>query len=448
MNKDYVLKRKSSTVEAVCLNAQVSMFQNAFDKTPPHNHCVADVLRDIRGGRYQKPIASIRATYRRALNDSADAKKAIAEQKNKLSAFCVSGTAADRKTPLVHSGLLQIDLDGLGESLAAVREKMKCDPHVAFGFVSPSGDGLKLGLQIDGDRHAESFAAAQAYFRNTYEVEIDKRVKDKLRLCFVSHDPDLWTNPDATILPGEPVMQNADYSSATCTLQTATCNLHTTTCTLQPTTLHNTVSGDSVVANIKSAREALDSLAAKKPLLAKLYKDVVEPRVQAQAHARNDFLVEAVPFLYRVAAPKVVLEFVECFYACNHALFSDSREQHMKEAEAMLAGVANTYRGELSDDELRVYCALDEREQDGFRICRDLALLPDPEREPMTFFLSCDQCATRLGLPHSPQGQRVLCDLTRYGIIRQLSKGTKRAAGVKGLATTYRWMLHCDSAIL
>jgi hypothetical protein len=321
----------------------------------------------------------------------------------------------------------------------SIRDKVKRDPHVTFGFVSPSGDGLKLGLRIDGSWHAESFVAAHKYFRDTYRVEIDKRVKDRLRLCFVSHDPDLWTNLDATVLPVVPPVEmlcsmqnNSSASLQTAPLQPALCN---------SATLHNMVSGDSVIANIKSAREALDSLDAKNHSLAKLYKDVVEPRIQAQAHARNDFLVETVPFLYRVAAPKVVLELVGCFYDANRALFKDSREQHLNEAQALLVSVAQTYRTDLSDDERNIYSELSEREQDGFRICRDLALLPDPRREPMTFFLSCDQCAMRLGLQHSPQGKRLLCDLTHYGIIRQLTKGTRRAAGVQGEAATYRWML-------
>jgi hypothetical protein len=39
------------------------------------------------------------------------------------------------------------------------------------------------------------------YFRRHYGVEIDDKPKDRLRLCFVSHDALLWENPDATPLP-------------------------------------------------------------------------------------------------------------------------------------------------------------------------------------------------------------------------------------------------------
>jgi hypothetical protein len=122
-------------------------------------------------------------------------------EKKNLPAFTISGTAQNRKQPGEHSGLLQIDLDNLNGALESVREKVKLDPHVAFGFVSPSGQGLKLGLRIDGQRHAESFLAAQAYFHGRYGLVIDRMVKDPLRLCFVSFDPDSWTSRDAVSLP-------------------------------------------------------------------------------------------------------------------------------------------------------------------------------------------------------------------------------------------------------
>lgn len=191
MKTCYAIEKETSTKEAACLDALVTMFPNAY-KDSPVNFRIADVLRDIRSGRFESQVARL---HRLRASDS----DAYDRDKKKLPAFCMSGTAANRKKPLAHSGLLQIDLDKLGGSLSAVREKVRQDPHVAFGFVSPSGDGLKLGLRIDGDRHAESFAAAQSYFQDHYGLPIDKAVKDRLRLCFVSHDPDLWENPDAVV---------------------------------------------------------------------------------------------------------------------------------------------------------------------------------------------------------------------------------------------------------
>jgi hypothetical protein len=202
--------------------------------------------------------------------------------------------------------------------------------------------------------------------------------------------------------------------------------------------LHN--KADSVLANIKASREARDSLAAKHPQLVRLYTELIEPRYQAQEHARNGFIVQAVPFLYRAVAAQYVLELVGCFYDCNRALFNDPREQHMKEAKAMLESVAKSYLESLNEGERKIYDALDEQQRDAFRICRDLALLPQPEREPRTFFMSFNQLGDRLGI-YPTQAQRIMRQLQGYGLIVMVKKGVRRAAGVRGEAGIYQWML-------
>jgi hypothetical protein len=113
----------------------------------------------------------------------------------------MSGTAQARTGQKTHTGLLQVDIDHIDGEVPAVRERLKADPHVAFGYVSPSGEGLKLGLRIDPHHHEASFAAARIYFQERYGRNIDSRVKDRLRLCFVSDDPELWIRDDAVPLP-------------------------------------------------------------------------------------------------------------------------------------------------------------------------------------------------------------------------------------------------------
>jgi hypothetical protein len=192
---------------------RVAMFADAFAKEPREAGLDA-ILESIRTGRWRNVIEPIRHRYADVLaetQDAAKAKDAIADAKKRVPAFTMSGTANGRREPLTHSGVLQIDLDHLGEGLPALREKLKHDPHVAFGFISPSGDGLKLGLRIDGARHGEAFAAAQNYFKTCYGLEIDPAVKDRLRLCFVSNDPDLWRNETAEPLP-IPEAQPAELS--------------------------------------------------------------------------------------------------------------------------------------------------------------------------------------------------------------------------------------------
>jgi hypothetical protein len=175
------------------MKTPVAMFADAFAKAP-RSVKLSAVLANIKGGKYRQRVEALRELC-------AKDRRAYDREKRKLPAFCVSGTAKSRTEPLEHSGLLQVDLDGLNSTLPTVREKIKADPHVAFGFVSPSGDGLKCGLRIDGSRHEDAFTAAQSHFRNRYGLEIDPKVKDRLRLCFVSFDPDAWIKPEAEPLP-------------------------------------------------------------------------------------------------------------------------------------------------------------------------------------------------------------------------------------------------------
>jgi hypothetical protein len=175
------------------MSVEVSMFRGVLG-TKPTNVKLSDVLNDIRCGAYEAQVRPLREL------SASDPIKYDGEKK-KLPAFTMSGTCSDRKTPVLHSNVLQVDLDDLRDNLSAIRQKLPSDPYVCFAFLSPSGEGLKIGLRIDGKRHRESFAAAESYFSETYGIEIDPSVKDRLRLCFVSHDPELWINESPKILP-------------------------------------------------------------------------------------------------------------------------------------------------------------------------------------------------------------------------------------------------------
>ncbi len=69
-------------------DTKVSMVTNAWGTTP-RNVSIGEILRDIQGGKWAKPIATIREVYNEALamEGPEEAKKAIAELKKKLPAF-------------------------------------------------------------------------------------------------------------------------------------------------------------------------------------------------------------------------------------------------------------------------------------------------------------------------------------------------------------------------
>ena len=194
-----------------------------------------------------------------------------------------------------------------------------------------------------------------------------------------------------------------------------------------------------ILSNMKSREEALNKLKAENPHLHRLYLKLIDQKYHAQPHQRNDFLNEAVPFLYRAVAPKLILPLVEFFYIVHSAIFNDSLGDHMKEAKALLKGVSETYRGTLSPDEQSLLEALKEREQIAYRILRDLAMRVTDDSPPGLFFMSDDELGLRLAIK-SMEAHRILkARLAKLGIIEVVENGIRRAKGQRGIATTYRW---------
>ena len=194
-----------------------------------------------------------------------------------------------------------------------------------------------------------------------------------------------------------------------------------------------------ILAQLKTREEALDALKKDNPTLHRLYLKFVDRNFTAMPHQRNAFLTEAVPFLYRAVAPALILPLVEFFYIVHKPIFHDSLSQHMKEAKALLKGVSETYWGTLHPDEQKLLQALTEREQNAYRILRDLAMRVTDDSPVRLFFMSDDELGLRLAIK-SMEAHRILKGrLTKLGIIQVVENGIRRAKGQRGIATTYQW---------
>ena len=185
----------------------VGLFLNAFAQEPDEQPSLGQMLERIRSDEWKEPILLLRKRLEQG------SRKKYNESKRSLAAFTLSASCLTRAkdVPLDskmtgHSGWLQADLDAKDNpqlaDLDEVRRLLVDDPHIGFVFVSPSGQGLKAGVRIDGDRHSEAFFAAEDYFLHKYGLQIDRSTKDPLRLCFVSWDPDLqWKEADPLPIP-------------------------------------------------------------------------------------------------------------------------------------------------------------------------------------------------------------------------------------------------------
>ena len=106
----------------------------------------------------------------------------------------------------------------------------------------------------------------------------------------------------------------------------------------------------------------------------------------------------------------------------------------------MMESVIDTYLNELDQGVRGVYTILDERMQNLFRICRDLALTTEEKEGCRTFFAPMDKFGLRLGLKGVQVG-RDLKTLMGHGIIRCIEKGKPWESGTRARAGNYEWLL-------
>jgi hypothetical protein len=168
--------------------------------------------RDIQNIRnYVADIASLQALHEKVSNEPGN--KSISESlkarkteyealKKQLQAVTWSGTFSQRLADKLkqYSGLLCIDIDKLPvDKLSQVNTRLKHDQYTFLVFISPSGNGLKVLFKVEGgpEHHIDNFKAIENYFTNEYNITIDPSGKDVCRLCFLSYDPHLFSNPDS-----------------------------------------------------------------------------------------------------------------------------------------------------------------------------------------------------------------------------------------------------------
>jgi VirE N-terminal domain len=184
----------------VFFKTKISKYDSAFSKT--ENICLLiDELNLIKSGYYAKEIELCRKLY--SNSDFESYKKA----KSKLPAvtFCgVFHNGHKVENLIEYNNFLVIDIDKLSNNeILGYKNKLGSDKYIAAMWFSPSGFGLKglVKLNITPEFHKFAFDQFSEYFRDTYNIEIDKSGSDISRLCFVSWDKDLIINENAEIFP-------------------------------------------------------------------------------------------------------------------------------------------------------------------------------------------------------------------------------------------------------
>jgi hypothetical protein len=178
---------------------QVTLFSNF--KQAAGDYSLQQILLSIQSGQYQAQIQELRQ-YLAAGNV-----EAFDKAKKALPAFTPSATfqGGRKEVHLRHySGMVVLDIDKLGEEKAEHVKQAACNlPYTYAAFISPSGRGVKLLVQVSSsvDAHKQAFAQVKAYYEQQLHLQIDASGSDVTRLCFLSWDKELYLAPDAVPFP-------------------------------------------------------------------------------------------------------------------------------------------------------------------------------------------------------------------------------------------------------
>jgi len=175
--------------------AKSTIFKN-FNQ-PIENKSIIVILKNIREGKYKNEVKHYQKLKREGNQAAAD------NAKKSLLAFTPSATYKDgSKAHLIdeYSGYVHLDFDKLSpEQMKAVFDKIKASPYTFACFISPSGNGYKVFVEVDStaEQHESTYKQVQAHYEQLLGIVADAKCKDITRLCFVSYDPQSFTHVSA-----------------------------------------------------------------------------------------------------------------------------------------------------------------------------------------------------------------------------------------------------------
>jgi hypothetical protein len=161
---------------------------------PIGNRSLLLITKDIAEGKYKDLVEPIRMAIGMGKADRVD------RLKKELPAFTPSGTfEGGRKMEYLtmYSGFVHLDFDKLSsDELAKAKSQVQELPTTFACFTSPSGNGLKVFIEVDTsvEHHSIAYKQVQEHYEQYLGIDADPKCKDVTRLCFVSHDTEAYRN--------------------------------------------------------------------------------------------------------------------------------------------------------------------------------------------------------------------------------------------------------------
>jgi hypothetical protein len=171
--------------------ASGTIFSNFSE--PVENKAIILLRKRIATDEFKEPILAIRNLIANGEKEKAQ------KQKTKLLAFTPSGTFKEKRIAAnldLYSGFIHLDFDHIPkDDFEKSFDIIKSDPHTSFCFRSPSGDGLKVFVEVytKAEYHETAYQQVLDYFQSLTGLQADEKCKDITRLCFFSYDPDMYS---------------------------------------------------------------------------------------------------------------------------------------------------------------------------------------------------------------------------------------------------------------
>jgi hypothetical protein len=172
------------------LDVEVSCFKNYNTPSDPAN---VSLMAWLTSSKYKDKVEAIRST---------EDKQTRGELKSQLPAITPSGQFSYRSqnSLLIHSGLIQIDLDNLDEGdLEAIKKDLQTLDEIAYLGLSVSGRGLwgLIPMPRDPEFHRDYFEVLSQTFKELIGITLDDKPKNVASLRGYSYDPEGYFNHSA-----------------------------------------------------------------------------------------------------------------------------------------------------------------------------------------------------------------------------------------------------------
>ncbi len=175
---------------------KASIFQDFTN--PCDEQDLFSIFETIKSTKYESEINSIRLAFHQEDKLLGD------ELKKKLPAFTPSGTFSYRNADSLveYNQIIHLDFDDLEYSeLKTISDKINACSYTFASFISPKGKGLKVFVKTNStsSEHKETWSHLTDFYKELIGLDSDTKCKDICRLCFFSHDKNLFLNTESEV---------------------------------------------------------------------------------------------------------------------------------------------------------------------------------------------------------------------------------------------------------